>query len=168
MPTLSLKTSFLTLLLGSEGKSQGASEWTGSDPVPLHAVARHGSSRVCPPGPDLREEVLSSPDSRNGPCVGALQVRPTASPFFCLGFSIWIGQSSGCGLCELGPLWPCCCFVWFRNGVLRWKLGPMRPVRVMESHCSPLTLRNHLLRLRLKQNLLLEDESPVFITPYYW
>ena len=75
MPALGLKTSFLAFLLGSEGKSQGAAEWTHSDPVPLHAVARHGGSGVRPPSPDLREEVLGSPHAGDGPCAGALQVR---------------------------------------------------------------------------------------------
>ena len=75
MPTVGLKTCFLACLLGAEGKSQGAAEWTCSDPVPLHAVARHGSSGVRPPSADLREEVLGSPHAGDGACPGALQVR---------------------------------------------------------------------------------------------
>ena len=85
MLTLSLQTSFFTFLVGSEGKSEGSSEWKGSNPVSLHTVAWHGSSRVRPASPDLREEILSSPGARNGPCVGALQVGLTSFPISCLG-----------------------------------------------------------------------------------
>lgn len=86
---------FLTFLTGSEGKSQRASERKGGDPVSLHTVARHGSSRVRPPGPDFREEILSSTHAGDGPCVGALQVGLASCPSAWIRLRKWAGPWSG-------------------------------------------------------------------------
>lgn len=96
MPSCGLKTPFPPT--GAEGQSQGSSERAGRDPVPLHAVARHGRARVRPAGPDLREEVLGRPDAGHGPRAGALQVGPPGSP------PAWVGRARGVGLVNLAAV----------------------------------------------------------------
>lgn len=100
---------FLTFLTGSEGKSQRASERKGGDPVSLHTVARHGSSRVRPPGPDFRKEILSSTHAGDGPCGGALQVGLASCPSAWMRHRKWAEPWKWAW--KLGPLRPCHCLV---------------------------------------------------------
>lgn len=62
-------------VLGSEGEPEGEAEWAHRDPVSLHSVAWHGSTRVHPPRPHLHQPLVCGSHRRHGPRSGALQVQ---------------------------------------------------------------------------------------------
>lgn len=66
---------------GSEGEPKREAKWAHCDPVSLHSVAWHGSTRVHPPGPHLHQPFIRGPHHRHGPRPGALQVQqPLPAP----------------------------------------------------------------------------------------
>lgn len=61
--------------LGSEGEPEREAKWAHRDPVSLHSVAWHGSTRVHPPRPHLHQPLVCGSNRRHGPRSGALQVQ---------------------------------------------------------------------------------------------
>lgn len=65
-----LTHSFSYRVSGSKGKAK----WTPTGPISLHSMARHGSARVHPPGPQIHRPLFRATDARHWPHPSALQV----------------------------------------------------------------------------------------------